>query len=263
MSGVRTALTIFISATTMLAAAPVVLAKSEAPAFDPAALTAALNQFTGQVEFSDRLQVNLSRSSRVVAPNKCQKEGEAELRELAASAASEEAYVFIPPLCVWVETGYNETERSVSLETAIVDRLVNIYSKVILYHIHTVSPEDTLWDFPAYADMLVVVLVNASYLDDPFVSVIHHAVTAGGTFNYSFVVSQETKQLIERMRATGLADFVPDNLAYEYARNVHRRKYYDSVSECVQRLPYSNRDLSTCFPMQAGVFVLTHRSHKP
>lgn len=104
--------------------------------------------------------------------------------------------------------------------------------------------------------MLIVVLINGKFLDDPLVSVSHHAVTARGTFGYSFVISEAAKSLIEAMKATGLGDLVSENLAYEYARDRHRTKYYEAVRECSQRLKSSEDDPSACFPMRAGDFML-------
>src|SRR3546814_19907745 len=64
---------------------------------------------------SDHLVVNVDASLRQVVPQKCQIDGEIELTTLSSVSTLEESFVFIPSLCLWLESGFNETATSVSL----------------------------------------------------------------------------------------------------------------------------------------------------
>jgi hypothetical protein len=257
MSAFRMAVGMVLAATTSLAAAPSPRAE---PAFDPASLTCALEDLEERVEVADRVQLNLDQSSRIIVPGKCQEEGEGELRALAASAAAEEAYAFVPALCTWIEIGHSETAISVRLDDALVDQLVQCHQNVALYHIHPGQEGEILEHAPAYVDMLVVVLIQGKFFDQPFVSVSHHAVSARGAYDYSFVLSERTRNLVGTMKTTGLGDAVSENLVYEFARSSQRRKYYDAIRACGERRRPEAGDPASCFPMQAGDFVLEFRS---
>ena len=71
---------------------------------------------------ADQLLVNADNSFHVLTPDHCQKRGEAELRVLAASVALEEAFLFLPSRCLWIEIGFNETERRVRLDHQFVKK---------------------------------------------------------------------------------------------------------------------------------------------
>jgi hypothetical protein len=260
MSAFRMAVGMVLAATTSLAAASSLRAHFHEPAFDPASLGCVLEYLQKRVEVADRLQLNLDQSPRIIVPGKCRDKGEGELRALAASATAEEAYAFVPRLCTWIEIGHSETAISVRLDDALVDQLVQCHQKVALYHIHPSREGGILEHLPAYVDMLVAVLIQGKFFDQPFVSVSHHAVSARGAYDYSLVLSDRTRNLVETMKTSGLGDAVSENLVYEFARSSQRRKYYDAIRACGERRRPEAGDPASCFPMQAGDFVLEFRS---
>ena len=62
------------------------------------------------------------------------------------------------------------------------------------------------------------------------------------------------------MKTSGLVDAVAENLAYEFARSGQRMKYSDAVRACGERPRPEAEDATSCFPMQAGDFVLEFRN---
>jgi hypothetical protein len=209
---------------------------------------------------SSELQVNPDTSYRLVVPNKCEELGEMELELLAGTSAVEESYVFIPSLCLWIETGHSETAKTVRLDTNFVDDLLRDYHSIVIYHIHVGSPNDVTEYFPAYSDLVGLILMNAKFLKDSRVKIGHRAVTSRGTIDYALVVSEETERLLEKLAQTGLSNFVAQNLAYEFARNTHKQKYYAAVRDCTHLSGGSPESLADCFPMRADDFVLNYRA---
>ncbi len=216
----------------------------------------ALQNDTRVRKVSRELEVNPDSSHRLVVPNKCEESGEIELKRLASTSDVEESYVYIPSLCLWIETGYSETYRTVRLDTDFVDRLLRDYPSIIIYHIHVGTSGDIDKFFPAYSDMVSLVLMNAKFFADPSVEIGHRAVTSLGAIDYSFIVSQDTERLLDKLRHTGLGDFAAQNLAYEFSRDIHRKKYFSAVQECINSSDSRSDNLIDCFPIRADDFVL-------
>lgn len=209
---------------------------------------------------SDDLQMNVSAATRLVVPNKCERQGERELSVLASEGAVEEAYAFVPALCLWIEIGFSETKTGVRVDTKLVDALLDEFSTLALYHIHAGAPENVAAYFPAYSDLLGLVLINANFLRRPEVKIYHRAVTSIGIFEYAFIMSDETAQTVDRIFQTGLGEFVSQNLAYTYAGSTYERKYYAAVRKCYELLHGVAKSLEKCFPMRTSDFLLQYRT---
>ena len=218
---------------------------------------------------SDRLQENPNTSSRLVVPDKCEGQGERELSRLAAEGSLEEAYAYLPALCLWIEIGFSETRSSVRLDSEFVEALLKDYSTVVLYHTHVGVPDhiasvgvpDHIASyFPAYSDLLGLVLVNGKFLREPEVKIYHRAVTSLGIFEYAFVLSEQAEKIVESIFRTGLGDFVSQNLAYAYANRTYEQMYYAAVKECDELLHGTPENLESCFPMRASDFIVDYRA---
>ncbi len=201
-----------------------------------------------------RLEVNIHKTHRLVVPDKCEDAGKAELIELAAHAAFEESYAFVPALCLWVEVGYDETKRTVRADTPIIDNLLRDFPALAIYHIHVGTPKSVTGYFPGYSDLLALLLVGTRFQSDPNVQVIHRAVTVLGIIEYRFVASGESESLLEALRRTGLGAYAAQNLAYEYARARHKAAYYEAVRNCGRLTGEDPARLADCFPMKSDAF---------
>ena len=78
---------------------------------------AALGEDIRETRIADKLSVNTGTEFRLVFPNKCEKEGEFELHQLASRFNVEESFVLIPDLCLWIEVGYDEKRERVRLDS--------------------------------------------------------------------------------------------------------------------------------------------------
>lgn len=246
--------------TSALLIAPMVQAGSSDPISYDLDNVSALHTGPRDFRVSTELQVNRDSSFRLVVPDKCEKSGEIELKRLAQNSLVEESYAFIPALCLWIETGHDETSKTVRLDTRFIDDLVKDYPSIIIYHIHVGSPVEITEYFPAYSDLVGLVLVNARFLKDPRVNIEHRAMTSRGMIGYSLVITPETERLLEKLIRTGLKDFVAQNLAYEFARSTHRQNYYSAVRNCTRQSGGTPESLVYCFPMRADDFVLDFRT---
>lgn len=209
---------------------------------------------------SSELQINSDSSLRLVVPNKCEEQGEIELQRLTGTSALEESYVFIPALCLWIETGYDETYKTVRVDTSFIDDILRDYPSIIIYHIHVGARSNIAEYFPAYSDMTGLILINAKFFMDSRVKIIHRAVTTVGTIDYTFILSKETERLINKLFQTGLGDFLAQNLAYEFDRESHKHRYYAAVQDCISLSGGRPENVVDCFPMRADDFVLRYRS---
>lgn len=205
------------------------------------------------------LMVNTDSSQRLVIPNKCEGPGEDELKQLAVEAAVEESFLFIPSLCLWLETGYGETNTRVRLDRDFVLSVIRDYPSVTLYHIHVGKPVETAGYFPAYTDLIGLILMNAQFLKHSQVQIRHLAVTSLGLIDYAFVMTQRTERLMAKLVQTGLGDSLAQNLAYEFSRRTYRQDYYDAVKDCGRRTGYDPGHLADCFPIKTDNFVLNFR----
>lgn len=219
----------------------------------------ALQNDTRVRKVSMDLEVNPDSSHRLVVPNKCITPGEVELKRLARTSNVEESYVYVPSLCLWIETGYGETYKTVRLDTEFVDKLLRDYPSIVIYHIHVGTSGDIAEYLPAFSDMVSLVLINTKFFADPSVKIEHRAMTYLGVIDYSFVLSQDTERLLEKLRHTGLGDFVAQNIAYEFNRDVHRKNYYSAVRDCIDSSNSNSNNFIDCFPIRADDFVLQYR----
>ena len=105
-------------------------------------LVTALREDVRNTKIVDKLRINTGEKFRLVVPNKCEKEGEFELRQLTSSSRVEESYILIPSLCLWIEVGYNEKHNNVRLDQKFIDAVLKQYFSLIFYHI---QPGDLRW----------------------------------------------------------------------------------------------------------------------
>jgi hypothetical protein len=254
----RTVCSIVPPLTAMILAASLSYANSDPPVSTDFERLAGGITLGSDFKVADKLTVNPDPSYRIVVPDKCQEQGEVELIRLVEFVKLEEAFAFIPSLCLWVETGFNETGKTVRLDTNLVAAILQSHPEIILYHIHPGRPRDVTGYFPAYSDLIGSVLIDAGFLSDPNVSISHRAITVRGLIDYAFVATEETERLLKKMKQTGLGAFVSQNLAYEYTRGAHEQRYYKAVRNCVRLSNGAPENLSACFPMKADDFILQY-----
>lgn len=213
-------------------------------------------------KMADKLEVNPDREFRLVVPGKCEDEGELELAQLASTATLEESYAYIPSLCLWVEVGWKETRGSLRLDSKFIETLHENFSSIVLYHIHVGDPASVAGYFPAYADLITLILVDSGHIPDSKSEIIHRAVSRLGVIEYKFDVSQETRRLIRKFHRTGLADFISQNLAYYFAQARYEEGYYAEVRQCERLAGGKPENLGRCFPMQVAEFELRYQASR-
>lgn len=213
-----------------------------------------------QWQISNEFMVNQNATIRYVIPDVCEEEGMERLRLLALNAEVEESYVYIPKYCLWIEAGYNESSKKVRLDHEFIDRLLAHIPVISIYHIHVGLPEKVRNYFPAYSDLVSLILINARFMDMSQISISHHATTSLGTISYEFTSKAYAQSLIDTMRRAGLNKYVAQNLAYVYARDTYQQNYYRAVQECERLAKYKPENISDCFPIETRDFVLTYVS---
>lgn len=206
------------------------------------------------------LAQNPNTSYRLIVPDKCEAEGEADLRGMAAHDGLEESYVFVPSLCLWIEVGQDETRTTARFEPEFIGALLREFPAVAIYHTHPAAPVDIAGYFPAYTDLVSVILVNLGFVPENWERIAHRAVTTVGTIEYTFVPRSDTARLIEHIERTGLGDFVSQNVAYAYASDAFRQRYYSTISDCSRMIDGDPARLGDCFPLAVGDFLLEYRS---
>jgi len=259
MGGLRLDFLIFFTLTTILMAAQSVYANSGDHVAYTFGQLIALNDDYRAIKLNDDLKVNRHSEFRLVVPNKCRTQGEAELRKLAATEAFEESYVYIPSLCLWIEVGYDEARNRVRLDSKLIARLLESFDKLVVYHIHVGVPVQISGYFPAYRDLVSLILINAKFFQKPEIQISHRVVTESGVIDYLFRISQTTNQLIEKISQTGLKKFIAQNLAYFYTRDGYKERYYAKIHDCEHLIGRYGENLFKCFPMKADDFQLTYR----
>lgn len=212
-----------------------------------------------QPRLADRLLVNPDRSVRYLFPDKCSGQGEAELAALADATTLEESFIFLPALCLWIETGSDETATSVTFDAELLDRLLPQYGYLVIYHLHPGRPTGVADYFPAYRDLLTLALINARFLADPRVKVWHRAVTALAVFDYSFADVGRVAALAEAYEALGMAAFVPENLWYELGRGKYEQQYLQAVADCSELAEHTPANLHRCSAVTTEFFRLEIR----
>lgn len=208
---------------------------------------------------ASRLDVDAHSGRRLVTLNKCQAEGEAELMRLAREGPTEEAFAFLPLDCIWIDVGVNQTRETVRMERALIRRIVEYAGVAVLYHTHTKS-ETGGFSFPAYTDMLSMLVLNGPYMNDPRIDVRHRAVSASGVIEYRYEPSEAGLRIIERIISTGLGGFMGENLALSYSTEGHLEDYLAAIRLCLANEPASE-GRPECFPLAAGDFALEFRPH--
>lgn len=207
------------------------------------------------------LSVSAGGDHRPVVLHTCEAEGEAALARLAQTAALEEAFAFVPELCAWIDVGSAQEPRSVRVDRQLLDDLAMAFGRIAIYHIHPRSSDERALYFPAYADLLGVILINARHRTHPTVEIRHRAVTPLGAIEYSYHPSERADEILAVIDRTGLAAFAGENLSMAYRGPDEERLYYDAVRDCIDGNAESPS--SGCFPLVAGDFHLELRSVAP
>lgn len=234
-------------------------ASSQAPSDTPVDAAAFVFDLLGNWHLSESFEVRAGLDDRLVVPATCQPDGEHALIELARTAEAEEAFLFVPSECLWIEIGYDESALAVSTDREEIRKLTHRFRRTVLYHIHPGRPSDALEYFPAYGDLLNALILSPGIGFDADEEVRHRAVTARGVIDYGFVRTDATDGLIERMRATGLAAYLAENFLFLYATAPRETSYYDAVMACSAGIGSAPDRLAECFPMDVGEFRLEYR----
>lgn len=222
-------------------------------------LVTALREDIRQIKIVDKLSVNTGKKIRLVIPRKCEKEGEFELHQLALSASTEESYILIPTLCLWIEVGYNEKRTSVQLDYDFIYAVLKQYYELNFYHIHPgywPAPENY---FPAYKDFITLVSIEADLIWQPNVQIKHRVITGLGTMEYKFSNKKNVEYLMNKFRESGLRGYEAQNLAYEYMRPKYRRDYYMKVLNCSSYSGTLQQKIIKCLPIKTEAFTLQIR----
>lgn len=208
---------------------------------------------------SDHMAVNLDASLRYVFPEKCQVDGEIELTELSSVSDFEESFIFIPAICLWVESGFNETETSVSLDEELMYAVAHQYGDVAIYHIQPGRHDSVANYFPAYRDFISMVLINTRFLDEPQVEIKHLAVTEYAVIEYRFSDWSRVQDRARLYEEKGLGKHIGQNLAYEFNRQKYRSDYLHNIGLCVDLVRDHPSRLGECRRVATEVFVLDIR----
>jgi hypothetical protein len=232
-----------------------------APAYSD--IVAALGQDIRELEIGSTLRGNANAGTRLLVPEKCEKEGEAEAYNYALSGDVEEAFLFIPGLCLWIEIGYDKTRDRVRLDSDFISAVLNQYTSSMIYHVHPRGMESLEENLPSFADFITLALINATRMWNPDFDIKHRIVTRLGVAEYEFADREKAKSLLEYYRKTGLEDFEAQNLAYEYMRPQYRRSYSSEVERCKEYRGSIQQKLAGCSPIRTEAFIVTFRSLAP
>ncbi len=205
------------------------------------------------------LGVNQLSEHRLTVHNLCQSEGERQLERLSSVAVVEEAFVFVPELCLWLEIGEHETEKSVAVNPHLVSKIAEKYHEIVLYHIHPGEKVESIGYFPAFSDLASIFLINASFFDNPEIQIRHRAISSISVIEYSLLLSDELAHKIQRLKETGLKNAISENLLINYSTQDRRTNYIDAVDRCLSRTAADKTTLADCFPMTSSPFRLEYR----
>lgn len=210
---------------------------------------------------SDRFEVRAGLEERLVVQSVCELDGERALTELAMTATTEEAFLFVPSECLWIEIGQGETPHSVSTDLNEIRHLAHLFGKTVIYHIHPGRPALAREYFPAYGDLLNALILSPGIGHGEETEIRHRAVTALGVIDYGFSRTDAIEALLATMHDTGLSAFVPENMLLLYATGPRAAQYYDAVVACNTGISSAPDRLRECFPMGVGEFRLEFREH--
>ena len=222
-------------------------------------LVTALREDNRNAKIVDKLRINTGETFRVVAPNKCEQEGEFELRQLASSSKVEESYILIPSLCLWIEVGHNEKRTSVRLDQKFTNAVLKQYSSLVIYHIQPGEFPSLANNFPAYKDLVTLVLINANLVWNPNIQIKHRAITKIGTIEYKFSNKQKVKKYMNKYREIGLRGYESQNLVYEYTRRKYTKDYYTKIQNCNSHSGSIQQKIINCYPIKTEAFTLIFR----
>lgn len=222
-------------------------------------LVAALRHDVREAGMEDKLRVNTKNKIRLIFPDKCENEGEFELHQLASVFSVEEAYVLIPKLCLWIEVGFSEKRNSVRLDSKFIKDVLAQYTSLIFYHIHAGDFPVIENYFPAYKDLITLVLINADSVWKPQNQIKHRLITKLGTIDYKMANKNKVKDFMNKFRNTGLRGYEAQNLAYEYKRPKYMKEYYLKVQECKLNAGNIQQKIIDCCPLMTKAFALDFR----
>lgn len=211
-------------------------------------------------ESSDHLRANKENKVRLIVTDKCELDGEMELLQLSRTSQVEEAYIFVPRTCTWIETGHLETSQNVSLDENFIQAQLEQNSTLIFYHIHPGDRSDFSIYFPSYRDLVTLTLINANYIWKPSKKFLHRIVTPIGIVEYEFTNTTLIKKLMDKFRDGGLRGFESQNLAYEILRPKYKEEYYRKIQDCQRRDGLIGDRVSGCYPMKLTAFTLKFRA---
>ena len=208
---------------------------------------------------SDHLAVNLNASLRYIVPQKCQVDGEIELTALSAASVFEESFIFIPAICLWIESGFNETEKSVSLDERLLHAIVRQYGDVAIYHIQPGGHSSVANYFPSYRDFISMVLINTRVLNELYIDIKHRAVTEYAVIEYRFSDWSRVQDRARLYEEKGLGKHIGQNLAYEFNRQKYLSDYVFQIDLCVDQVNDRPSRLGECRRVTTELFVLDIR----
>ena len=219
-------------------------------------LVSALREDVRETEIVDKLRVNSENRSRLIFPNKCEKEGEFELHQLALRDSVEESYILIPTLCLWIEVGFSEQRNSVRLDSKFINAVLEQYSSLAFYHIHAGDFPDLENYFPAYKDLITLVLINAESVWKPHSQIKHRLITKLGMMEYSFSDKRKVRYYMDKYKKIGWRGNEAQNLAYEYLRPTYKNDYYLKVQNCKSGKGAMQQKIINCCPIITEAFTL-------
>ncbi len=208
---------------------------------------------------STLLRISAAPEERLIVPDTCEADGERELIRMAVGGAVEEAFAFLPSLCLWIDVGFDQTPTTIRIDRRMVDALARGHRRVVVYHTHPGAPARVVGYLPAYLDLIGAVLVNARYHDAPDVEIRHRAVTSIGVLEYMFRPSEAARRALDAIHRSGLGDFAGENLSLIYRAAAHEAQYYAAARACEAESGGRLDRFAGCFPMMAGDFVLEFR----
>lgn len=222
----------------------------------------ALRHDSREVILLDRIIVNDNPRIRYVYINKCQRTGERELFDLTLNYSIEESFIYIPDLCVWIETGYSETQSAVKFDREFFDKIAAQYSAINVYHVHPGIHDDMVRYFPAYQDFIAMTLLNADYINVDGKEFGHRIVTGAAVMDYRFASVPRVRESIKKYVAANLGNYAAQNLAYEYSKTLHIEEYTKVINKCIDIANNNIDHIEKCSPVRTELFIIDIRSLK-
>ncbi len=251
---------VFVILTTLFLAAPSAYAVSHNDGLNSSPLEElqlSLSNISHKVKISNAMAVNTDPAYHQIVPNKCKNSGESELIELSKTSPIEESFVFVPALCIWIESGLDESPISVRPDTGLIEHLKLLYNDIIIYHMHVGWPGTVEAYFPAYSDIVSLVILNAYDFYAGATQIRHRAVTSRGIIEYAFLGTPKTEMIWKKMTRLEMQAYAAQNLAYEFSRDEHIAAYYAQLKNCQLITNSKPENIERCFPLRFSGFLLT------